>query len=148
MWYLTYSDDNRYLEHWTENGHLHLAMEFCPEGDLRQYMIKRNGKPFAHSRVFNWTCQLAGALKYCHDRDIIHRDLKVSWSHIQPEINLILSPKIFFCPDKVNDWSLGISELLQWCKILQRLLWHAAVHRTIWPLNFLKTVSSINANSC
>jgi serine/threonine protein kinase len=53
---------------------IHLIMEFCQGGSLREYLNKK-GK-LAESEVFSILSQLVDALKYMYSKSIIHRDLK------------------------------------------------------------------------
>ena len=76
-----------------DNENFYLVMDYCPEGDLHQY-ISKNGKmdePLA-AVIFE---KILCAVAYCHSYSIAHRDLK-------PE-NILISdfPKI-----KVSDFSL------------------------------------------
>ena len=54
-------------------------MEHCEEGDLRSQLHKKNfyKRKFEVEQVIDWAFQIASALKFCHDRTVIHRDLKV-----------------------------------------------------------------------
>lgn len=51
-------------------------MEFCDGGDLYSRITAQRGQFFAEEQVLNWLCQLALAVKHCHDRKILHRDIK------------------------------------------------------------------------
>ena len=57
-----------------------IVMPFYPEGNLDQAIEKRNGKPFDMAHVAYLFMQLCRALEYIHSRNIIHRDVKVSFS--------------------------------------------------------------------
>ena len=58
----------------------YLMMEYCPDGDLRKQIRQKSnlGQKFDVEQVVEWSLQIAAALKFCHDRQVIHRDLKVS----------------------------------------------------------------------
>ncbi|KAG8689899.1 Serine/threonine-protein kinase ulk2 [Ceratobasidium sp. 423] len=84
--------------------HVYLIMEFCPGGDLLSYLKHRGRIPSLHTAasphhsylshpklggladpvVRSFTGQLASAVRFLRDRDLIHRDIK-------PQ-NLLLSP--------------------------------------------------------
>ena len=61
------------------NDFYYLVMEHCEEGDLRSQLHKKNyyKQKFDVEQVIEWSFQIASALKFCHDRKVIHRDLKV-----------------------------------------------------------------------
>ena len=54
-------------------------MEYCNEGDLRDQIIQKanSGEKFDVEQVVEWSCHIAAGLKFCHDKKVIHRDLKV-----------------------------------------------------------------------
>ena len=56
-----------------------LVMEYCPDGDLRKQISRNQSlkKKFDVLQVVDWSLQIASALKFCHDRQVIHRDVKV-----------------------------------------------------------------------
>ena len=57
-----------------------LVMENCPDGNLRNQILRKRSlqEKFDVEQVIDWSMQIASALKFCHDRKVIHRDLKVS----------------------------------------------------------------------
>ena len=56
-----------------------LVMEHCPDGDLRNQILRKRSlrQKFDVDQVVEWSLQVASALKFCHDRKVVHRDLKV-----------------------------------------------------------------------
>ena len=70
----------RYLDSEMQADYYFLVMQYCPDGDLRdQIRQKINlGQVFDVQQVIDWALQVASALKFCHDRKVIHRDVKVS----------------------------------------------------------------------
>ena len=58
-----------------ENNTFHILMEYADGGDLSQ-QIKEAKEHFPEKQVLKWFVQLCLALKHCHDRKILHRDLK------------------------------------------------------------------------
>lgn len=51
-------------------------MDYCGGGDLHTLITKRNGVLFPEDRILDWFVQLCLAVKYIHDRRILHRDIK------------------------------------------------------------------------
>ena len=70
----------RYLDNEMQADFYYLVMEYCPDGDMRtQITLKKNQQQvFDVQQVIDWSLQIASALKFCHDRQVIHRDLKIS----------------------------------------------------------------------
>jgi serine/threonine protein kinase len=58
----------------TDINNFYVIMEFCPNGDLYQYIVTRGFVPEDEARVF--TRQILEALQYVHSMSISHRDLK------------------------------------------------------------------------
>lgn len=52
-----------------------IVLEFADGGDLAQAIkkAKAKGRFFAENRILFWFCQLASALRYCHEQKILHR---------------------------------------------------------------------------
>jgi NIMA (never in mitosis gene a)-related kinase len=67
----------RYIDSFIEREQLlYIAMEYAGGGDLRQRLDKQNKVPLPERQVLDWFVQICLALKHCHDRKILHRDLK------------------------------------------------------------------------
>lgn len=60
---------------WYEgSGFLSMAMEYCPLGDLQQFLIERTRLPESDTREI--VCQVVKGLQFMHDEGFAHRDLK------------------------------------------------------------------------
>ncbi|CAH8556193.1 unnamed protein product [Schistosoma bovis] len=57
-------------------GFLYIAMGFCEGGDLYTRLRMRNGILLSERVLVEWFVQLAIALQYMHERNVLHRDLK------------------------------------------------------------------------
>lgn len=58
------------------NGKLDILMEYANGGTLREYLLKK--KRLSEDEIIDLFVQICLAVKYIHDRKIIHRDLKTS----------------------------------------------------------------------
>ncbi|CAO3656550.1 unnamed protein product [Mucor fragilis] len=59
----------------TTESCIHIISEYCPNGDLLDALTD-SGR-CSDIRVHKWFRQLTDAIKYCHTRGIVHRDLKL-----------------------------------------------------------------------
>ena len=57
---------------------LNVVMEYADDGELADKIKERRrlGQPFSEDTILNYFTQICLALKHCHDRKILHRDLK------------------------------------------------------------------------
>ena len=56
---------------------LHIVLEFCEGGDLHTLLKARGKALFDEETVLGFAIQLLLGLKHCHDRRVLHRDLKL-----------------------------------------------------------------------
>ncbi|XP_052823240.1 serine/threonine-protein kinase Nek4 isoform X3 [Octopus bimaculoides] len=84
----------------TGERYLYIAMQYCEGGDLYTWLKERKGKVLEEKQVVEWFIQIAMALQYLHERDILHRDLKTQ--------NIFLTKNKII---KVGD--LGIARVLE-----------------------------------
>ena len=66
----------RYIESFEESNYFYIVMEYADGGDLAQKIEKRGKKLFSEEEILHDFIQIALAIKYIHDRKILHRDLK------------------------------------------------------------------------
>ena len=72
----------KFEESWQEDNCFCILMEFCDNGDLDSCIRDAGSCHFSESKVVNWLAQICQALKHCHDRKVMHRDIKVSFNFI------------------------------------------------------------------
>lgn len=62
----------------TKKGQLCIVMDYADGGDLSGKLKEQalTGDMFSEDTILNWFTQMCLALKHCHDRKILHRDLK------------------------------------------------------------------------
>lgn len=58
-----------------DERNFYIVIEFYSEGDLDTYM--NNFEYLPHETVFHIAKQIVSALKYCHERNVVHRDIKL-----------------------------------------------------------------------
>ena len=61
---------------------LHIVMGYCEGGDLCTRLKMAKDELFPETQVVEWFVQIALALQYLHDKNILHRDLKVGINYI------------------------------------------------------------------
>lgn len=72
----------RYVEFFEEHPNLYIIMEYADGGDLYTHMKKMKssltgrGQQLSEEQVISLFAQVAMAIKYMHDRKVLHRDIK------------------------------------------------------------------------
>lgn len=68
----------RYRDSFTESGWFCLLMDYCEGGDLSKQIddARRKRQNIPESQILCWFTQAMLALKYIHERHVLHRDLK------------------------------------------------------------------------
>ncbi|KAF3689668.1 Serine/threonine-protein kinase Nek4 [Channa argus] len=90
-----------YKESWEgDDCQLYIVMGFCECGDLYHRLKQQKGELLSERQVVEWFVQIAMALQYLHERNILHRDLKTQ--------NIFLTKTNII---KVGD--LGIARVLE-----------------------------------
>ncbi|XP_038551669.1 serine/threonine-protein kinase Nek4 isoform X5 [Micropterus salmoides] len=90
-----------YRESWEgDDCQLYIVMGFCEGGDLYHRLKQQKGELLPEKQVVEWFVQIAMALQYLHERNILHRDLKTQ--------NIFLTKTNII---KVGD--LGIARVLE-----------------------------------
>ncbi|XP_075072204.1 testis-specific serine/threonine-protein kinase 1-like [Mixophyes fleayi] len=122
-------------------GKIYIIMELCVQGDLLEF-IKTRGA-ITEILASKWFCQLVLALKYCHDLDIVHRDLKCENILLDNDFNIKLSDFGFarrLCYDKAGKIVLSQtfcgSAAYAAPEVLQGIPYHPKVY-DIWSLGII-----------
>lgn len=89
-----------YVTSFMSDGNLCIIMQYASGGDLYQRIKQQHGRLLDEDLIMKWFVQLCLAVKHCHDRRILHRDLKTQ--------NIFLDKD-----DNVQLGDFGISKMLQ-----------------------------------
>lgn len=91
-----------YRESFQEHRHLAIVMDYADGGDLHERITKTRKamKTFAEEKIVRWFTEATLALKYMHDKHVLHRDLKSQ--------NLFLTSQ-----DRLRIGDFGISKVLE-----------------------------------
>ncbi|RYH04732.1 serine/threonine-protein kinase [archaeon] len=85
-----------YESYYDEQENFCMVMEYCPGGNLMQYIQEQGRLPEHIARNFLW--QVAHGLRHMHKRGFIHRDIKAA--------NILLSEKSSRARVKLADFDL------------------------------------------
>ena len=84
----------QYIESFSEEGVQYIVLELANQGDLGKAIAlrKRNDKMWDAEFVVDVTSQIAAGLKFLHDNNVIHRDIKPQnlLLHQEPRTDLLL----------------------------------------------------------
>jgi NIMA (never in mitosis gene a)-related kinase len=73
---LKHSNIIRYYGHSVTDGKLRILMEYADAGDLARAITTRQNAKWSEETVTDYFVQMCLAVKYIHDRKIVHRDIK------------------------------------------------------------------------
>ena len=59
-----------------KKGSLCIVTDYADGGNLHEMIQHRKGSLFPEEKILDWFVQILLAIKYCHERGILHRDLK------------------------------------------------------------------------
>lgn len=65
----------RLYDHFRDNSHFFLILEYCRGGSLQNEVSRSRGLPLPRFRII--CSEILSALSYCHERKIAHHDLKL-----------------------------------------------------------------------
>ncbi|KAF2653012.1 kinase-like protein [Lophiostoma macrostomum CBS 122681] len=66
-----------YEDHWEYNGHLYIQTEYCEEGNLENFLSTTGAKDRLDDfRIWKILQELSSGVKFIHERNIVHLDLK------------------------------------------------------------------------
>ncbi|CAD8083874.1 unnamed protein product [Paramecium primaurelia] len=63
-----------YIEHFEDRDNIYIILEYCRHGTLQDLIRKKN--KLTEEEAFHYFYQIAQAILYLHEKDIIHRDIK------------------------------------------------------------------------
>mmetsp|Transcript_91962 Transcript_91962/g.145458 ORF Transcript_91962/g.145458 Transcript_91962/m.145458 type:complete len:395 (+) Transcript_91962:131-1315(+) len=91
-----------YRESFSENSTLAIVMDYADGGDLYQKIgrTRKAGQQLQERQIVRWFTEASLALKYMHDKHVLHRDLKTQ--------NLFLTSS-----DRLRVGDFGISKVLE-----------------------------------
>jgi serine/threonine protein kinase len=99
----------KYYGHTKDNGIYYLRMEYCNGGDVYDFLksqtserFRNSSGGFTNSFLYEFLNQTINGLKYIHDKNIIHRDIKlhnVLIKHTHQGIEFKISDFGFACYD-------------------------------------------------
>ena len=70
----------KFYDLFEDAGQLYIVIEYAKNGNLFYYIHKH--KKFAEDKAFKFFYQTVLAIKYMHDRNLVHRDLKVTTTQL------------------------------------------------------------------
>ncbi|KAH1180292.1 testis-specific serine/threonine-protein kinase 1-like [Mauremys mutica] len=73
----------------TSDSKVYIVMELGVQGDLLEFIKSRGA--ISEDVARKMFCQLSSAIKYCHDLDVVHRDLKCENLLLDKDFNIKLS---------------------------------------------------------
>ena len=79
----------RILDLFRTKNKVYIVMDFMPNGTVGSYVRKNNGMSEYNATV--WFCPIARAVKYLHDNDVAHRDVKLDNILLDKHWNPILT---------------------------------------------------------
>lgn len=65
-----------FVDYFLVDNKLQIVMEYAAKGDLQDLINKQHGKLFSEEQIIEWFYSTCKALTLCHQKNILHRDIK------------------------------------------------------------------------
>lgn len=111
---LDHSNIIKFYGYTYNNGIYYLRMEYCNGGDVYEY-LKGSGQGISNDFLYEFIKQTSDGLLYLHNKDIIHRDMKLHNVLMKMDNNKILfkiSDFGFSCYDLTSKLDIDVDEIL------------------------------------
>ena len=84
----------KFYGNFEDENYFYLVLEICAKGELYKYM-KENNLSGNENVIRGFAWQIVDAIEYLHDRQIIHRDLKLSNILLTQDMQIVICYQTF-----------------------------------------------------